>query len=87
MASQVNQAFERLQSMTPAERVAHLKDQPVATEIQGFMDGTRRVGDPSAVSVKHRAVVRGVPVGGWYATPAAAIGACQTFLADWDGEL
>ncbi|MTD32446.1 hypothetical protein [Paludibacterium denitrificans] len=79
--------FEQFAALTSAERIAYLKEQPITTESKGFMDGTKRVGDPSAISTKHRAVVRGIPIGGWYATQQAAIDAAQEFLQEWDGEL
>lgn len=80
-------AFEQFAALTPAERLAFLQGHPIITEQQGFLDGTKRVGDPGAVSTKHRALVRGIPIGGWYPAPAAAIDAARTFLLDWDGEL
>ncbi|WP_024303358.1 hypothetical protein [Pseudogulbenkiania sp. MAI-1] len=79
--------FEQFAALTPAERQAYLQGYPIITESQGFLDGTKRVGDPNAVSTKHRALVRGIPILGWYGSPAAAIDAARDFLQDWDGEL
>ncbi|EEG08192.1 hypothetical protein [Pseudogulbenkiania ferrooxidans] len=79
--------FEQFAALTPAERLDHLKGYPIITESQGFLDGTKRVGEAGAVITKHRALVRGIPIGGWYTTPAVAIDAARDFLEDWDGEL
>lgn len=80
-------AFLAFEKLPPAERLAYLKDQPITTESQGFMDGSKRVGDPAAVSVKFRAMVGSVRLGGWYATADAAIAAAREFVEEFDGEL
>lgn len=80
-------AFLAFEKMTPAERLAYLKDQPITTESQAFMDGSKHKGDPAAVSVKYRAMIRGVRLGGWHASPAAAIAAGREFVEEFDGEL
>lgn len=80
-------AFLAFEQLTPAARVAFLKDQPISTEEQAFMDGRRRIGDPLAVVVKHRAVVRGIRVGGWHDSPAAAVADACAFLEEFDGLL
>lgn len=79
--------FEQFTALTPAERLAYLQGHPIITKSQAFLDGSKRVGDPGAVSTKHRALVRGIPIGGWSPTPATAIDAARAFLQDWDGEL
>lgn len=79
--------FEQFAALTPAERLAYLQGHPIITKSQAFLDGSKRVGDPDAVSNKHRAQVRGIPIGGWFPAPATAIDAARAFLQDWDGEL
>lgn len=79
--------FEQFTALTPAERLTYLQGYPIITEQQNFVDGTKRIGDPGAVSTRHRALARGIPIGGWFSTPAAAIDAAQAFMQDWDGEL
>ncbi len=80
-------AFLAFEKLTPAERLDYLKDQPITTENQAFMDGSKRVGDPAAVVVKYRAMIRGVRLGGWHDSPAAAIAAGREFVEEFDGEL
>lgn len=80
-------AFLAFEQLSPDARVAFLKDQPISTEQQAFMDGRQRVGSPHAVVVKHRAVVRGIRVGGWHDSPAAALADAHAFLEEFDGLL
>lgn len=87
MQSPSTHTFEQFAALTPADRLAYLQGHPIITEQQHLLDGTKRVGDPGAVSTRHRALVRGIPIGGWFSTPAAAIDAARAFLQDWDGEL
>ncbi len=87
MQSSSTHTFEQFTGLTPAERLAYLQGHPIITAPQGFLDGTKRVGDPGAGSTRHRALVRGIPIGGLFSTPAAAIDAARAFLEDWDGEL
>lgn len=87
MQSSSTHTFEQFTGLTPADRLAYLQGHPIITEQQSVLDGTKRVGAPGAVSTRHRALVRGIPIGGWFCTPAAAIDAARAFLQDWDGEL
>ena len=87
MKKTIDPDFERFAAMLAGERFTFLQGQPITTISQAFMDGRKRLGDESAVTVKHQAIVRGIRVSGWHVTQQEAIAAATEFLATWDGEL
>lgn len=87
MTHTIDIAFERFAAMPASERVTFLQGQPITTTNQAFLDGRKRLGDESAVTVKHQAIVRGIRIGGWHVTQSEAITAATEFLSTWDGEL
>ncbi|MAL97181.1 MAG: hypothetical protein CL583_01905 [Alteromonadaceae bacterium] len=70
---------------TNEERKAFLAGHPITIDSQMCMDGSAKVGDPNAVSMKHRAVCRGVQIGDWCDTAAQAATQAEEFLKSWDG--
>lgn len=83
----VADSFAAFVKLPPAERVAYLKDQAITTEQQAFMDGSKCVGDPAAVVVRYRAMIRGIRIGGWHARADLAIADAAAYLEDFDGEI
>jgi len=72
---------------TNAERIEYLKGYPIEIDNQPFLDGSKKVGDSSAVSILYSARVRDVRVSPWMDTAAEAENDAKTFLASWDGSI
>ena len=72
---------------TNAERIEYLKGYPIEIENQPFLDGSKKVGDTSAVSTKYSARVRDVRVTSWMNTAAEAEHDARQFLESWDGSI
>lgn len=72
---------------TAQERVDYLKGHPIQIDSQFMLDGSRKVGDTSAVSTGYRGLVRDVQVTPWMTSASAAAKAAEDFVETWDGSL
>lgn len=72
---------------TNQERLDYLKGHPVRVDSQGMMDGSKKVGDASAITTAYRGIIRDVDVTGWRESASEAAKAAQDFMQTWDGSI